>query len=144
MFEEFQIDFDLLSHIPWPEEHAPKRLYSDLTEQAIIGEELGFKAIWLAEHHFTRYGLDASSLVIASNIGGTPITSASAPPCSSRRCIIRCGWTRTRQLLTCSATVVWTSGFGPGAAASEYVNIGVDHAESQARYQETIEMVESL
>ncbi len=35
-------------------------------------------------------------------------------------------------------------GFGRGAAASEYVNIGVDHAESQARYQETIEMVESL
>ena len=68
LFEEFQMDFALFSHIPWPEEHAPKRLYSDLTEQAIIGEELGFKAIWLAEHHFTRYGLGASSLVIASNI----------------------------------------------------------------------------
>ena len=35
-------------------------------------------------------------------------------------------------------------GFGRGAASSEYVNFGIDHTESQARYLETIEMVEAL
>ena len=37
------MDFALFSHIPWPEERTPKRLYSNLIEQAIIGEELGFQ-----------------------------------------------------------------------------------------------------
>jgi len=35
-------------------------------------------------------------------------------------------------------------GFGRGAASSEYANFGIDHAESQARYRETIQMVEAL
>ena len=136
--------FALFSHIPWPEEHAPKRLYADLTEQAIIGEELGFKAIWLAEHHFTRYGLGASSLVIASNIAARTNhirlgTAVLIPPLHHP--VRLAEDTATLDVLSDGRLDV---GFGRGAAASEYVNFGVDHAESQARYRETIEMVESL
>ena len=138
------MDFALFSHIPWPEEHTPKRLYSDLTEQAIIGEELGFKAIWLAEHHFTRYGLGASSLVIASNIAARTNhirlgTAVLIPPLHHP--VRLAEDTATLDVLSDGRLDV---GFGRGAAASEYVNFGVDHAESQARYRETIEMVESL
>ena len=138
------MDFALFSHIPWPEEHAPKRLYSDLTEQAIIGEELGFKAIWLAEHHFTRYGLGTSSLVIASNIAARTNhirlgTAVLIPPLHHP--VRLAEDTATLDVLSDGRLDV---GFGRGAAASEYVNFGVDHAESQARYRETIEMVESL
>ncbi len=138
------MDFALFSHIPWPEEHAPKRLYSDLIEQAIIGEELGFKAIWLAEHHFTRYGLGASSLVIASNIAARTNrirlgTAVLIPPLHHP--VRLAEDTATLDVLSDGRLDV---GFGRGAASSEYVNFGVDHAESQARYRETIEMVESL
>ena len=66
--------FALFSHIPWPEENTPRALFADLLEQAVVGEELGFNAIWLAEHHFTRYGLGASSLVVASNIAARTST----------------------------------------------------------------------
>ena len=138
------MDFALFSHIPWPEEFTPKGLYSDLSEQAVAGEELGFKAIWLAEHHFTRYGLGASSLIIASNIAARTSkirlgTAVLIPPLHHP--VRLAEDTATLDVLSDGRLDV---GFGRGASSSEYVNFGVDHAESQARYRETIEMVETL
>ena len=142
--KEREMDFALFSHIPWPEQYTPKGLYSDLTEQATAGEELGFKAIWLAEHHFTRYGLGASSLIIASNIAARTErirlgTAVLIPPLHHP--VRLAEDTATLDVLSDGRLDV---GFGRGAASSEYANFGIDHAESQARYRETIEMVEAL
>ena len=138
------MDFALFSHIPWPEEHTPRGLLADLSEQAVAGEELGFKAVWLAEHHFTRYGLGASSLIIASNIAARTArirlgTAVLIPPLHHP--VRLAEDTATLDVLSDGRLDV---GFGRGAAGSEYVNFGVDHGESQARYRETIEMVEAL
>ena len=142
--KEREMDFALFSHIPWPEQYTPKGLYSDLTEQATVGEELGFKAVWLAEHHFTRYGLGASSLIIASNIAARTErirlgTAVLIPPLHHP--VRLAEDTATLDVLSDGRLDV---GFGRGAASSEYVNFGIDHAESQERYRETIEMVEAL
>ena len=138
------MDFALFSHIPWPQEYTPRQLFSDLSEQAIVGEELGFKAIWLAEHHFTRYGLGASSLVVASNIAARTNsirlgTAVLIPPLHHP--VRLAEDTATLDVLSDGRVDL---GFGRGAAGSEYVNFGIEHAESQARYRETIEMVERL
>ena len=138
------MDFALFSHIPWPEEHTPKALFSDLLEQAVVGEELGFKAIWLAEHHFTRYRLGASSLVIASNIAARTDkirlgTAVLIPPLHHP--VRLAEDTATLDILSAGRLDV---GFGRGASSSEYGNFGIDHVESQARYRETIQMVETL
>ena len=142
--KELKMDFALFSHMPWPEEYTPRGLYSDLTEQATAGEELGFKAIWLAEHHFTRYGLGASSLIIASNIAARTErirlgTAVLIPPLHHP--VRLAEDTATLDVLSDGRLDV---GFGRGASSSEYGNFGIDHAESQARYRETIEMVEAL
>ena len=138
------MDFALFSHIPWPEQHTPQALFSDLLEQSVVGEELGFKAIWLAEHHFTRYGLGSSSLVVASNIAARTNkirlgTAVLIPPLHHP--VRLAEDTATLDVLSGGRLDV---GFGRGASGSEYGNFGVDHAESQARYRETIEMVETL
>ena len=138
------MDFALFSHIPWPEGRTPKGLYADLIEQAMAGEEMGYAAIWLAEHHFTRYGLGASSLVLAGNIAARTArirlgTAVLIPPLHNP--VRLAEDTATLDVISDGRLDV---GFGRGAAASEYVNFGVAHAESQARYRETIEMVEAL
>ena len=138
------MDFALFSHIPWPEERTPRSLYADLTEQAVVGEELGFKAIWLAEHHFTRYGLGASSLLLASNIAARTSrirlgTAVLIPPLHHP--VRLAEDTATLDVISDGRLDI---GFGRGAAGSEYANFGIDHAESQARYRETIEMVQQL
>ena len=60
--------FALFTHLPWPEDTQPKALFDATINEVILGEELGFHSAWLAEHHFTRYGLGSSPLVVASHI----------------------------------------------------------------------------
>ena len=33
-------------------------LYSQIIEQTILGEQLGFESVWVSEHHFSPYGGD--------------------------------------------------------------------------------------
>ena len=138
------MEFALFSHLPWPEERTPQGLLSDFTEQAVAGEELGFRAVWLAEHHFTRYGLGASSLLIASHLAARTRrirlgTAVLIPPLHHP--VRLAEDTSTLDVLSGGRLDV---GFGRGAAGSEYASFGIDHAESQARYRETIAMVEAL
>ena len=60
--------FALFTHLPWPEGTDPKRIFEQATEEVQYGEELGFHSAWLAEHHFSRYGLGSSSLVLAASM----------------------------------------------------------------------------
>jgi alkanesulfonate monooxygenase SsuD/methylene tetrahydromethanopterin reductase-like flavin-dependent oxidoreductase (luciferase family) len=43
----------------WPEAETAHqgRIYHEAVEQIQYAEELGFDAVWMAEHHFTRFGI---------------------------------------------------------------------------------------
>ena len=138
------MQFGLFSHVPWPEGMDQKRIIDDITAETQYGEELGFYGIWLAEHHFSRYGLGASSLILLSNLAGQTTrmrlgTAIVVPPLH-----------HPIRLAEDAATLDLVSngrldiGFGRGSANYEYNGYNVQHAESQGRFQETIRLVEAL
>ena len=138
------MEFALFSHVPWPEGADPKQVYDDITEEFVLGEELGFKSAWLAEHHFTRYGLGSAPMVLASNILAktTTLRLGSAVLVSPLHLPARLAEEiATLDVLSGGRIDV---GFGRGAASSEYnvANVPVD--ESQSRFQESITMIEGL
>ena len=136
--------FAIFSHIPWPEGTEPGRVIAEATEQVQLAEELGFHSAWLAEHHFSRYGLGSSSLVLLSSIAARTRTirlgtAVLVPPLH-----------HPVQLAEDTATLDVVSGgrldvgFGRGTAGYEYTGYDVNREESQERFQETIAMVEGL
>ncbi len=136
--------FGLFSHIPWPEGTDQKQILEELTDEAQVGEALGFVGMWMAEHHFTRYGLGASSLLLASYIAARTTTirlgtAVLVPPLH-----------HPIRLAEDIATLDLISGgrldlgFGRGSADSEYRGYGVDRDESQGRFQETINAIKGL
>ena len=138
------MDFALFSHVPWPEGSDPKQVYDDITEEFVLGEELGFKSAWIAEHHFTRYGLGAAPNVLASNIvaktstlriGSAVLVSPLHLPARLAEEIA------TLDVLSGGRIDV---GFGRGAASSEYNVANVPSGESQQRFQESITMIQGL
>ena len=138
------MDFALFSHVPWPEGTDPKQVYHDITEEFILGEELGFKSAWMAEHHFTRYGLGAAPNVLASNIVAktSTIRIGSAVFVSPLHLPARLAEEiATLDVLSGGRIDV---GFGRGAAQSEYNVANVPVEESQQRFQESITMIEGL
>lgn len=136
--------FALFSHVPWPEGADPRRIFEETTEQVQYGEEMGFHGAWLAEHHFSRYGLGSSSLVLASSI-------------AARTKVIRLGTAvlvptlhHPIHVAEDTATVDSISGgrldvgFGRGSAGYEYRGYNIDREESQGRFQEGIKMIQAL
>jgi alkanesulfonate monooxygenase SsuD/methylene tetrahydromethanopterin reductase-like flavin-dependent oxidoreductase (luciferase family) len=138
------MQFGLFSHVPWPEGVDQKRIIDETTEEIVYGEELGFCGAWLAEHHFSRYGLGASSLLLLSSIAartrtirlGTAIV---VPPLHHP--IRLAEDTATLDLISNGRLDI---GFGRGSANYEYHGYNVAREESQGRFQETIRIVQGL
>jgi alkanesulfonate monooxygenase SsuD/methylene tetrahydromethanopterin reductase-like flavin-dependent oxidoreductase (luciferase family) len=138
------MNFALFTHVPWPEGRDQRQLLEETIQQVQHAEELGFQGAWMAEHHFSRYGLGSASLLVASNI-------------AARTKKIRLGTAvlvptlhHPLRLAEDAATLDVLSGgrldagFGRGAAGYEYTGYGLDPEESQGRFQETIRTVQGL
>jgi len=136
--------FGLFSHIPWPEGSDPKTLIDQMLAQAVYGEELGYDSVWLAEHHFSRYGLSSSSLVIGASIAARTekIRIGTAVIVPTLHNPIRLAEdTATLDVISGGRLDI---GYGRGAANYEYTAYTVDQSSSQQRFQEAIKMVEGI
>lgn len=60
--------FAMFSLMQWPEDRSETAVFDNEIEQAVVAEAQGYDAVWLAEHHFTRYGIGPSLHLTAANI----------------------------------------------------------------------------
>ena len=62
--------FSLFILPSWPEAEPAhqSRIFHEAVEQIQYAEELGFDAVWLAEHHFTRFGIVPSAIPFATYV----------------------------------------------------------------------------
>ena len=136
--------YALFTHIPWPQNTDSARLLVDAAEEARLAESLGFDSVWIAEHHFTRYGIGSSALVIAGYMAGKTesIRLATGVLIPTLHNPIR--------LAEDIATLDAISGgrldigFGRGVYGYEYGGFGVDPASSQQHFRESIDIMQGL
>src|SRR5438552_18651593 len=60
--------FCIQQRLPYRDWQTEGEVYADALEEARLADELGFEAVWLAEHHFSRYGICPSLAVLAAAI----------------------------------------------------------------------------
>jgi alkanesulfonate monooxygenase SsuD/methylene tetrahydromethanopterin reductase-like flavin-dependent oxidoreductase (luciferase family) len=136
--------FALFTHVPWPEGTEATQIFRETSEQIEYGEELGFYSAWIAEHHFSRYSMGSSSLVLASHIAAKTqrIRLGTAVLLPTLHNPIRLAEdTATMDAVSGGRLDV---GFGRGADSYEYGGFNVDHQESQVRFQESIRIIQGL
>jgi alkanesulfonate monooxygenase SsuD/methylene tetrahydromethanopterin reductase-like flavin-dependent oxidoreductase (luciferase family) len=136
--------FALFTHIAWPEGTDQKKLMDQAAEQVIHGESLGFHSAWIAEHHFSRYGIGSSPLVVAGAIAAQTKTirlgtAVLIPPLHNP--IRLAEDTATVDLISNGRLDV---GFGRGSAAYEFNAYGVDQTDNRAMFQEGIQTITDL
>ena len=136
--------FGLFTHVPWPEGEQPARLFAECVEQAVFGEELGFHSVWIAEHHFSRYSLGSSSLVLAAAIASRTerIRLGTGVLIPTLHNPIRLA--EDAATLDCISGGRLDVGFGRGTFGYEYGGFGVDEAEAHARFRESVRIVQGL
>ena len=60
--------FAVFSLMQWPEDRSAADVYRDEIDQLVEAEAQGYDAAWLAEHHFSRYGIAPSIHLTAANL----------------------------------------------------------------------------
>ncbi len=60
--------FAVFSLMQWPEDRSQEDVYRNELEQLTVAETQGYHAAWLAEHHFSRYGIGPSIHLTAANL----------------------------------------------------------------------------
>ena len=136
--------FGFFTHLPWPEGTDAKEVIDQSAEQVIRAEELGFYSAWLAEHHFTRYSIGSSSLILATNLAARTktIRLGTAVLVSPLHNPLRLAEdTATLDLISGGRLDV---GFGRGSGGYEYHGYNIDADESLERFKDSINMVQGL
>ena len=136
--------FELFSHVSWPEDRNPTQVVNELTEEVRHGEDLGFYRTWHAEHHFTRYGIGASSMVLATHLAAhtSKIRLGTAVLLPTLHHPLRMAEdTATMDLVSGGRLDV---GFGRGMDNWDYKAYNIDWNESQARFRESVNIIIGL
>lgn len=114
----------------------------DTLEEIELADELGFDSAWLAEHHFSRYGILGNPLMLGAALAErtTRITIGTA--------VVVLPFHDPIRLAEDAATVDILSngrlqlGVGRGYQPREFNGFGIDSAESKQRYAEVVDVLE--
>lgn len=129
---------NLLSLREW-QTHA--EVYANALEDCRLAEELGFDAVWLAEHHFSAYGICPSLAVLAASIAretqrvriGTAVVIA--PFAHPVR--IAEEWAMV-DILSAGRLEF---GLGRGYQPKEFAGLGVSMEHTRERFDEALEVI---
>ncbi len=116
-------------------------VYRTLLEDVDYSAGLGFRTMWLIEHHFSDYFPTPSPLLLASHIAGR------FPELSLGTCVLVLPWYEPLRLAGEIAMLNLLSqqelhlGLGRGTAKYEFDAFGLDMGRSRERFQEVYEVI---
>ena len=124
-----------------PDKRAPAEVYANALEQARLADELGFDAVWLAEHHFSSYGYGPNPLTfavkVAENtkrvrIGTAVVVLPLYHPLRLAEDIALADHLTEGRL---------DVGFGRGYQRYEFERLGLELSENRAMFDEALEVM---
>ncbi|MGB3176788.1 MAG: LLM class flavin-dependent oxidoreductase [Albidovulum sp.] len=139
------MEFSIQLSADYPDKsYGGDRVYRDMLDQAILGDRLGFDAVSITEHHLMNLLMMPAPLQFAVKIAAHThrikiMTSIVVLPLHDMRTyagevVVADIFTEGRLLL----------GVGRGAFAYEMERLGVPMAETQARFNESLEVLQAL
>jgi alkanesulfonate monooxygenase SsuD/methylene tetrahydromethanopterin reductase-like flavin-dependent oxidoreductase (luciferase family) len=116
-------------------------IYRSLLDDVEYHAALGFRTMWLLEHHFSDYFPTPSPLILASHIAGR------FPELSLGTCVVVLPWYEPLRLAGEIAMLSLLTdqplhlGLGRGTAKYEFDAFGLDMADSRERFKEVYEVI---
>ncbi|WP_162602476.1 LLM class flavin-dependent oxidoreductase [Nocardioides daejeonensis] len=133
--------FGIMNLFPVAEGGSDNQVLRDTLDEIQLADELGFDSVWLAEHHFSKYGILGSPLNFGMAVAERTkqITIGTAVLVIPLHNPLRLAEDIAALDVLSQGRV--TIGVGRGYAPVEFAGFQVPLAESKARYRETLEIV---
>ena len=124
-----------------PSGQPSETIYERGVEITQLAEELGFRNMWLAEHHFSTYGLLSRPLTYALHLANKTRTirvGTAVIVVPLHHPLVIAEEIATVDLLTAGRLDV---GLGRGYQRYEFERLGVDIGESRTRWEEAVDII---
>jgi alkanesulfonate monooxygenase SsuD/methylene tetrahydromethanopterin reductase-like flavin-dependent oxidoreductase (luciferase family) len=138
--------FSLFILPSWPEQEAShqSRIFAEAVEQIQYAEELGFDSVWLAEHHFSRFGICPLALSFAYYVAARTRTiriGTGVSVLTFQNPVLLAEETAMLDVLSHGRL---DFGVGRGQVVYEYGNFQVDFESRTQRFQEILDIILGL
>ncbi|GAA2733367.1 LLM class flavin-dependent oxidoreductase [Actinocorallia aurantiaca] len=133
--------FGIMNLFPVSDGASDQQVLRDTLEEIQIADELGFDSVWLAEHHFSKYGILGSPLQFGMAIAERTenITIGTAVLVLPFHDPLRLAEDIAALDVVSGGRVV--IGVGRGYQPKEFAGFGIPLSESRRRYVETLEVL---
>lgn len=130
----------------WPDDDTSHqgRIYQEAIEQIQYAEELGFDAVWLAEHHFTRFGIIPSAVPFATYVAAQTKKIRIGTGVSVLTFHNPIFMAEEAAMLDVLSNGRLDFGVGRGQVVYEYNNFGVEYYSRTQRFQEIVDIILGL
>lgn len=136
--------FGLFFVLQRPDDVPERAIYDSELAQMVAAEDLGYDSVWIAEHHFSTYGICSSPQILAASVAG-----------QTKRLRVGMGITllplhNPLQLAEELAVLDLVSGgrldvgIGRASTEAEYSGYGVPYEESRDRVDEGLEVLRGV
>ncbi|PWA12167.1 hypothetical protein DCC39_06960 [Pueribacillus theae] len=135
------MEFGVMNLFPYKKGNSEKQIIDEAIEELTYAEELGFDSVWIAEHHFSEYGLIGNPLMLAAHL------AAKTKKIRIGTAVTILPFYNPIRLAEDAALVDIMSGgrldlgVGRGYQPSEFEGFKIDPNESRERFNETVEIL---
>ena len=130
----------------WPEPgtHHQSRIFGETLEQIEFAEELGFDSVWLAEHHFSRYGICPSIIPLATYVAARTKTIRIGTGVSVLTFHNPIFLAEETAMLDVLSNGRLDFGLGRGQLQYEYAGLNVEYESRTERFLEILDIILGL
>ena len=136
--------FAVFSLLEQREDDTPANVFSKVLEQSEAAEDLGYDAMWLAEHHFTDYGILPSPAVLGAAIAQRTTRLRIGTACSILPFHDPRRLAEDYALLDVLSNGRLDFGVGRGYQPAEFASFGVSMDEARGRFNEALDIIRGL
>jgi alkanesulfonate monooxygenase SsuD/methylene tetrahydromethanopterin reductase-like flavin-dependent oxidoreductase (luciferase family) len=136
------MQFGVFSLMQWPEDRGQDDVFRNETAQLTLAEEQGYDAVWLAEHHFSRYGIAPSIHLTAAHLAArtSRVRIGTAVTIVPFLHPIRVAEEIAMLDQLSGGRIDW--GAGRGYQGHEFTGFGVDITKSHLIFREQLQVIE--
>lgn len=127
-----------------PPNLSDRQVFQNFIDEARMAEQLGFDAVWLAEHHFSPYGTIANLPVAAAAIAAVTERIRIGTACIVPAFHHPINLAEQIAMVDVLSGGRFEPGFGRGYQAHEFRAFGISMDESTARFRESVAIIEGL
>jgi alkanesulfonate monooxygenase SsuD/methylene tetrahydromethanopterin reductase-like flavin-dependent oxidoreductase (luciferase family) len=130
----------------WPDRETShqSRIFGEAVEQIQYAEDLGFDSVWLAEHHFTRFGICPLALPFAHHVAAKTKTIRVGTGVSVVNFHNPIFLAEETAMLDVLSDGRLDFGVGRGQVVYEYGNFKVDYETRTQRFEEIVDIILGL